>query len=503
MKKATQEDMRAMLDEFVANGGSIDNIKEEDEKKYKKIKDWVVRDESGRKLSLEEKFSLLGHERKSKKVLNAVEEMKKRVEAFVDAGGKLENLKRDDELYKYIHGVHLKDKDGKFLTMQEKFLLVGHDRAPVYSQDVRQDLIDEIEAYLASGGSFHIRRKDLPFYERLHTYAQILKRERGLTEELTYEQVMRELGYRNYSDTYYLYHDLDGLQEFRNANGFVDDYRKDEKLKAKINELSQKLQIPIAVLVGVFAGENLERYSLSSDYFGYIQNQLQEYVKIHGNLKGLTKDKLRYAKVLFLKNRVATDLGEKLSVEDIVDLLGFGGVEGDFKAKRKENKNAVKELAKFCQEIKRNNGGVLKKADIPQSLYRVVLQKSLKHGITTKAYLKSFDVDYVDGRDVPRLSRFLVKEYPHMQEMRTRRDELLSAFDGQGLCEEELFEKRLEVCIAVYDEFKDKIVDSYDFKGFMDFDPEEEMGDSTENNQNYEYATAKPVMGGIDLACGK
>ena len=47
------------------------------------------------------------------------------------------------------------------------------------------------------------------------------------------------------------------------------------------------------------------------------------------------------------------------------------------------------------------------------------------------------------------------------------------------------------------------LIGTYDFKGFMDFDPEEGMGDSTENNQNYEYATAKPVMGGIDLTCGK
>ncbi len=495
MKKSTQEDMRAMLDEFVANGGSVDNIKEEDEKKYKKIKDWVVRDGSGRKLSLEEKFSLLGHERKSKKVLNAVDEMKKRVDAFVEAGGKLEDLKRDDELYKYVHGVKLRDKDGKLLTMQEKFLLAGHDRFPVYSQDVKQDLIDEIEAYLAKGGSFHVRRKDLPFFEgKLHTYAQIMKRENGIKGELTSQEVMRSLGYRNYSDIFYLYHELDDLKKYRDENGFVDNYRKDEKLKAKINEFAHNLEIPIAVLVGVFANENLEKYSLTSDYFGYIQIQLKNYINIYGTLKGLTKDKLLYSKVLFLKSRIATELGEKLSVEDLVELLGFGGVKGDFKMPKKEKKNGTKDLAKFCQEVKRNNGGKLKKADIPEDLYRIVLEKSLKYGITTKAYLKSFDVDYLDGRDVPRLNRFLVKQYPYMKEMREMRDNLLQG--TERFCEEELFERRLEVCLEVYDEFREKIAGAFDFK-------EDAFEEENENSLKYEQVIAKPVKGGVDLTCGR
>lgn len=495
MKRTTQEEMKKLIDDFVANGGSVDDIKAQDEAKYRKMKDWVVYDENGKKLSLEEKFSLIGYERKSKKVSSVIEEMTKKISAFIDAGGKLADLKREDELYKYVHGVRLRDKDGKLFSMQEKFLLAGYDRSPVYSQDIKQSLIDEVEAYLAIGGSFHIKRKDLPFYERLHTYAQCLKREMRIEGELSSQEVMRSLGYKNYSDTFYLYHELDELKKFRDKRGFVDAYKKDEKLKAKINELSHKINIPIAVLVGVFADENLERYSLSSDYFGYVQNELKTYIKHYGDLKGLKSDRNRYAKLLFLKSRIATELGEKVSVEELVELLGFVGIEGDFKSPRKEDKSKVIDLAKFCQEVKRNNGGVLRKEDIPKGVYSIILQKSLKHGITTKAYLKSFDVDYVDGRDVPRLNRFLIKNYPYMSEMREMRDKLLRGTDK--LCEEELFEKRLEVCVQVYDEFKDKIVGAF----YLKENAFEESDTGFLNSQKYEQVLANPVKRGKDLTC--
>ena len=149
---------------------------------------------------------------------------------YIADGGNVDDLGVKDEAYKFIKNSSVKDENGNTLDLETKFEVLGYPRKAKY-KDNKKELIAEIEVYRQAGNSFHITRKKLPFYPRLYAYASYLKRH-GI--DMEYEQIMKGLGYKEYSDTYFRCLGLFDLEKYRDETGFVDSYRKNEKLKAYI-----------------------------------------------------------------------------------------------------------------------------------------------------------------------------------------------------------------------------------------------------------------------------
>ncbi|MBP3619063.1 MAG: hypothetical protein J6J24_00210 [Clostridia bacterium] len=453
------EDMKFLLEKYVEEGGEVETISKTYPSLYREIKNWTPM-KDGRRLNMKEKFALLGFERKAQRATDVVENIKTKIAEFELSGGKIEELSSNDELYQYIKNVHIYGKDGKLLSMQQKLALAGEEKTPSYTQDTKKELIAEIEDYLANGGSFHIERKKLPFYERLRTYTRTFKSQNKIKREVTSDEVMKSLGYKNYSDLYFYWSDIADLSVFRDRDGYVDSYRKNAKVKNKVNDFATKLELPIAVVVGLIADEKLEKNFLGTDFLSYVKGQLKSYVNANGNMIGIShRDPELYERMRNLRRSILTETGEEVSMEDLVFLLEFEDVERNFSAKGKKNVDIDHDMRKLV-DISLKNDGRLKRTDIPQHIYRDIVSKALSLGITTKAFFKSYDIDYVDGRDVDRFKHLAVKEYPYMREMKKRRDALLEQeriSKENGCCKEEIFEKKVEIAMRVYDEFKDKI----------------------------------------------
>ncbi len=378
----------------------------------------------------------------------------KMLEAYVASGGDVNDLGVKDKVYKFIKHAKIKDADGNHLDLETKFKLLGFPRARVRCKDNKQELIAEINAYKQAGGSFHITRKKLPFYERLHAHAVNLKKQRV---ELPYEQIMKGLGYKDYSDTYFRCLGLVELQNYRDKNGFVDSYRKNAKLKGYVTSLAESLNLPYYLVVTLLADEELNEVYIDVEYIEQVKTELQQYVEEHGTLKGIKrKNRKLYEKFHTVMKYYGDGSEIALTADDWLDIFELGEVENNFNT----NSNKEIDIEPIMSKLKQKfANSVITCKDIDAKQYRTIVKKAAKLGIPIKELFRNYDLNYA-GNTVSRLSSMKVTQIPYLKEMRALRDNLLQAQGitaENGYCKEEIFEAKVRACQQAYDKFKDKI----------------------------------------------
>ncbi len=505
------ERTKLLLDEFVANGGKLEELKNKD-KEYQAVCNLRLKDENGRLLSIEERFAFLGYKRPSQKqdfFVNA----KKLVDEFVAGGGKVDELTKAHPVYAYIVGTRVRKTDGTVMTVEEKFERIGHPRKPQKEnpvikaqrlldeyvakggnvddlgcddyeynyiknskfmidgkrldveetfamlghprkvkqvKDVRATLIEEVKAYRAAGGSFHIRRKDLPFFERLHTYV-VSQHQKGI--DVTTEEAMKGLGFREYSDAYYRCKDLALLKTYRDAEGYVDGFRTNSNYRQYITDVGKSYGLPYSFVIFLLCDEKIRSVAISTEYIGYVKSGLEDYILTHGSLDGISnQDPALYAKLDNIKKYFSIGNGDYFSNEDLLMVLGLDGV----KNRMTDSTKTDFDVDEIMTRLKKNGGKVTAKS-LSNLEYRRVVSKSIKLGIPVQELFRSYGVDY-RGNNTSRLSKVYVDTLPYLAEMKNRRDELIK--EGklpEDACKEEIFEVRLRACQQVYEEFKDRI----------------------------------------------
>jgi len=275
--------------------------------------------------------------------------------------------------------------------------------------------------------------------------------------DLPYEQIMKGLGYKNYSDTYFRCLGLFELKNYRDDNGFVDSYRKNAKLKAYISSLGRSLNLPYYLVVTLVADEELNTCYMDTEYIKQVKTEMQQYVKDNGSLKGIkTKNRRLYFKFHTLMEYYGDASEETLTVDDWLDIFELGDVENNFKAKTNKEVDIKPIMSKIKQKFGNN---IITAKDIEFKEYRLIVSKAVKLGITVEELFRNYDLNYY-GNAINRLSSMKVTEIPYLKEMRSLRDNLLQAqgiTEENGYCKEEIFEAKVSVCQQVYNKFKDKI----------------------------------------------
>lgn len=395
---------------------------------------------------------------------------KKMLDEFVANGGNVDDLGNKDEIYRYIKSARITDASGNSLDVEAKFELLGHPRARARCKDSRQQLVEEVDEYKRSGKSFHITRKNLPFYPRLHTYARKLQYD-GIS--LSYDQIMKGLGYKDYSDIYFRCMGISALANYRDENGFVDSYRQDEQLKAYITGLSEYLGIPYYLVVTLLANENLENCYIATEYIAQVKAELQQFCLQNGSLKGLrTQNRRLYNKLDTLMKSYGDGNETILTRQDWMVALELDGFENGFK---KSSKVEV-DIKPIMHRLKQKFGDkVIGAKDIDSKDYYHIYIKSVKLGVPVKELFREYGLNY-KGNTSSRLSNMKVNQIPYLNQMRTFRDRLLEAqgfTDEKRYCKEEIFEARVKACQLAYDKFKDKM---FNFTSEEEYADEEKMG---------------------------
>lgn len=451
------------VDEFVAQGHTVDDLTSKD-RAFSYLKNAAIYAVDGRPMNLEEKFVAIGYPRKPKKTTDVIGKIRQKLVDFETRTGKSANmLERDDPEYKYIWGTVVAGSDGHALTMKEKIEAAGFERAQRHSTDLRQDLLKDIEEYRANGGSFHVIRKNLPFYNRVHNYRDSLMRATGV--DYTFEQVMKGLGYKEYSDVYFRFMELEKIAQFRDKEGFVDSYRSDAKLSDFVYSASITLKLPIALVIELVCEEKLKEVCVSADYFSLLRNDILRYVEINGSLDGVTtKAPTLKSRIAHMKRYMVSIYGEEISYEDMFALLDLEEIGENLYSNKRTGKD-VDKIMHYLEGVAGEKGGKLNFKDIPKDCYRSVIFKAARLGVTTKAFFKLYDIDYVDGKNSSRLGKYYTDKYPYIDEMLEIKHQIVKASGisaENGNCKEEIFEENVLASIQAYEEFEKKIINDED-----------------------------------------
>lgn len=377
---------------------------------------------------------------------------RKRIQEYIANGGDIDRLDSKHPLYKYIKN----HKQGKGLTVDEKFALLGYTRNYQRESTIRQNLINKINAYLEAGGSFHIRRKNLPFFNHLRVYAQYLK-EQGI--EMSHEQIMREdLGYKQYSDLYFRSIGINHLAKYRDSEGFVDSYRDNRQFRLYISDLSITFGIPYYLTVTLLADEKLRDYEVSLDKVAYTKQILTNYVREHGSFVGITlKNKKIYDEFCYLIRHFSDGTQQKFSRIEWLEIFGLADFDHKFS---EETSGAEVDVTEIMQRLKREYGEefVLTK-NINSMDYSKILRKAIELDISVEDLFRMYEINYA-GTARSRLSAVKLNHVPYLKEMKNLRDALMEGYGvkmSAGFTKEEVFEAKVKAVKTVYAEFKDRL----------------------------------------------
>ncbi len=378
------------------------------------------------------------------------------IEEFLATGKKIEEMSTKDKAYRYIKNSRVYDENGELIKLEKLFELLGYPRAKKYSSDVRADLIKEINEYLEQGKSLHIDRKKLPFYERLLTYTHILRKRGSM---LTHEQIMKEdLGFRQFSDTYFRAHKALKIKNYRDSEGYVDDYKSNQNLNAFVKDLAITYEVPYYFIVIFMCGEKLRRYNISVDRVAFVKRELENYAAEHnGTLQGLRwNDPELYNAFDYLMDYFSDGSEQRYTKQEWLEAFEFN-VPNRFKETAKQG---VKDIEDVIHRVKQQfpNGFVVAK-DMDQRDYRQIVKKSISLGVTVSELLKKYGLN-CKGSSMSRLTRTYVEQVPYIFDMKNRFNQLVlesGKTKENNTCEEEILEARVRAMKQVYAEFEEKL----------------------------------------------
>ncbi len=383
------------------------------------------------------------------------EKAKQMLRDYKNAGGKLEDLKSDSPIYRYIKNTRLFDDEGKLIDLETKFKLLGYSRKSKISKNLREDLIGLIKDYIKSGGSLHIERKKLPFYEKLHSYQISLKRQGRM---VSHEYIMKyDLGFREFSDLYYRCRDVEKLKLFRDRDGYVDSYRSHKVFNNYIKEVAQTFNIPIYFVTDLLADERMRKYEISIDKVAYTERLLHNYVNKHGTFVGIKRNDTRtYEAFNYLIKYYSDGTEEKFTKSEWLEMFGLDHVENKFRDSKNDRNVDINDIMIKLQ--RQYNGQTIILKNLDPSDYRAIIKKAVNLGVNVSQIFEMYELK-CNGIKIDRLSKVWVEDIPYFEEMRNRRDELQSKFliNNMKPCKEEVFEARLKSVIQVYEEFKEKL----------------------------------------------
>ena len=390
-----------------------------------------------------------------------IEKGKRLIALAIASGKSVDDLGGKDEAYVYIKNSKVYDENGKLCTTKEKFSLLGYSREGRVSRDCREELKQAINDFLSDGNSFHIPRKSFPFYPQLRAYSNYLK---SKGKELTHEQIIRyDLGFREYSELYYRCVRLSELKDYRDSEGYVDSYKKDERYHQHIQDMAKSLKIPTYILISLVANEKLRECFINSDQIGYVRNQLLKYVQSNDGLIGISIDDHKlYESLRYLENAYSDGTGEKFSKLDLLRAFDIYGVEHKFQGTQEKGRDLKEdEFIKVIEKIKMFYGDtqVIMK-ELSEKDRKILQSKSMRLGISIGRLCQLYGINSNANMNTKRLASRKVNSIPYLSEMQARKKELLSEIKGNNnvdFTKEEEFEIVVDIARQVYEEFSERI----------------------------------------------
>lgn len=396
--------------------------------------------------------------------MSVLDNIKTKLKAVEDSGRKIENLTSADPEYRYIKDARI-EVDGKKLNTEEKFALAGYPRASK-NRDLAAYITNAIKEYRKNGGDFNIDYKDLPFIAEVRSYVN--HHNANHAAQLTVEDCLRNFGAHEISKIYKRYGAIMQVEHFADANGYVDNYRKNAQYYGYISKASQSLNMIDAYVVGLIGNQNLKESYIDADYIKLVSDKMDAFIRSNqikegrADLTMLHKlDPALYQQVTWIAKNFCSLTGEDLSRREVLYTLGL--TENQASADLHEHKKSEEfnDCIAQLRDVASTNGKKLSRKDMTDKQYKIIKQKAQRLGVYVNELFRIYEIEYVGGIKKERFSKTKVTQLPYLEDMREERDNSYLAYLNANpkVPREIKFENYFKICTEVYDKYRSKILE--------------------------------------------
>ena len=397
---------------------------------------------------------------------NNIENIKSKLKAYVDNGGILENLTIKDEEYIAVKNCDIY-LDGKRLSIEERFSYLGYPRLPQqkpYTEKLK-DIKIMLDEFVAAGGNIDEIDYTHPIYAKMRAFTPVINGRRPSMEEKF--EMAGHPRQSKINDMNVFMERLSALENFKDENGFVDSYRKDEQMKLFVSYCSLQFGFPISLVVCMLANQKLKKHLVQTNRVEFLKSRLSAYLEEHKDFVGIKRiDPFSYNLLTSVSKSYPSETGRKYSNLEIVEMLGFEDVRNSF-AKEVDAVPffEMEFIKKYTPAIERNNGSI-SASDINQYDYRQLTFYLRRINETKQEFFARYNVKFLNPKVIERDKRITLPEYPYLDEMQNILSvELMNIAENhpelQNASAAELFAIKAKLIKSIYQDYKDKIEEKY------------------------------------------
>ena len=395
-----------------------------------------------------------------------IEGVKQKLQAYVDNGGVLENLTAKNEEYIAVKNCDI-FVDGKRLTIEERFAYFGYPRKPQqkpYTEKLK-DIKAMLDDFVANGGNVDEIGFHHEIYKQMRDFTPVINGRKPSIEEKF--EMAGHPRHSRYNDMNTFIERLSELEKFKDENGYVDAYRKDDQLKLFVSYCSLQFGFPISLVVCMLADQKLKKHLVQTNRFEFLKTRLTNYLEQHKTFRGIRRlDPLTYHFLTSVAKSYPSETGRRYSNLEIVEMLGFEGVDNAFSKETDHMPFSETEFMRKYQPVIEHNNGTISLSDMQPFDYDQLTCYLRRKDETKHEFFSRFGVKYSHPRVIERNKRVLLPEYPYLDEMQEKLNQMMLDIASKhpelkNASQAELFSIKAGLIKTIYDEYKCRIEEKY------------------------------------------
>lgn len=312
-------------------------------------------------------------------------------------------------------------------------------------KDLIGNLTKEIGMFQKLGGNIYSPRRTLPFYERLRSAGRAYKRETG--EKIPMEQIYSDCGVKFDRDYYHFTLFLDNLRSFATSDNKVDSLKRtnatqtETEAKSYLNFHANEIGLAPGEYLILMTDYRFENLTISGDYVSFLQ---QRFSKAYPN--GLVKNlKAENTSLYWALKHFQEYAPEELSYDEALAFFGMKNISTKKPPEPKITKSIVEsEIVKDLTDLFPTRE-IKDIYTLNPKLYYDIVKLAVRNDQTISQWFACHGMNYAQGNQCARLSRYQVDATEHEAMLLSMREELLQEYDIENADDIDMFRINLDI----------------------------------------------------------
>lgn len=333
-----------------------------------------------------------------------IKRLKEKIDAFVNAGGNIQDKKGNLPYYNYLSDTVKADKKmGIKSSIASLYAECGYAYEVKHASVTIERIKNEIEKYISSGGSIQDKKEMLTYYPLMVAYIRT-KKENGIA--VTIDDIYKLCGYEYEKKKLNSFDYQEIINEYKDEEGYIDRLKKEEpQTYFNLLEKAKDYDVDYNTYLMCFYGARVKDSYANVDYITLVEEGLKKFAKQYGKESVTINNLNKYNPKLYSQVRHLSIYFPQGSISQSAVLEFFGYNVNRVQEKKIDEQSVLNELNEIYKDKIVTNIREL------GSIYNRLVKVSAYYDETVEQYLKrkQFIFETNSNNKVFRLSRARVE----------------------------------------------------------------------------------------------